>query len=176
MEYFFILGRNPTLSYAEIISYLKSHGIAYTVSLFKKNFLVLSVGDGIKFNIQEFGGVMKIGTANAFNSRKKLDDFVKDYFMDSGKFTFTILGDNPEEETFEIEEKLMKKFRSEKIKAQVRHSRDDLKLQGGDTGILSRADVEFFYQVEEGKIYFGKVDQDYSYEEATHDILENLVC
>lgn len=165
MEYFFILGRNPTLSYAEIISYLKSHGVAYTVSLFKKNFLVLSVGEGIKFNVQDFGGVMKIGVANSFNSRKKLDEFVKEYFMNSSKFTFSIIGENEEEENFEIEEKLMKKFRSEKIKAQVRHNRAGLKLQDGERAILSNADVEFFYQIEEGKIYFGMVEQDYSYEE-----------
>lgn len=165
MEYFFILGRNPMLSYAEVISYLKSHGIAYTVSLLKKNFLVLSVGEGIKFNVQDFGGVMKIGVANAFNSRKKLDEFIGDYFMNSSKFKFSIIGENDEEENFEIEDKLMAKFKNEKIKAQVKHSRSELKMQDGENAILSNADVEFFYQIEEGKIYFGMVEQNYSYEE-----------
>jgi tRNA G10 N-methylase Trm11 len=165
MEYFFILGRNPTLSYAEILSYLKSHGIAYSVVFFKKNFLVMSVGEGIKLNIQEFGGVMKIGKANIFDSEKNLDVFVKDYFMDLGKFSFSVLGDNSEEYTEEMEQKLMKKFRSEKIKAQVRHSRASMKLQEGDEVTIPNSDVEFFYQVEENKIYFGRVDQEYSYEE-----------
>lgn len=165
MEYFFILGRNPTLSYAEVLSYLKSHGIAYSVALFKKNFLVISVGPGINFNVQDFGGIMKIGKASIFNEEKELDTFIENYFMEMGKFTFSIIGDNDEEKDFEIEEKLIKKFRSEKIKAQVRHNRAGLKLQDGEMGLLSNADVEFFYQIEENKIYFGRIEQDYSYEE-----------
>lgn len=165
MEYFFILGRNPTLSYAEVVSYLKSHGIAYNVLLFKKNFLVISMGDGIKLNVQDFGGVMKLGRANVFDTEKELDKFIENYFMDIGKFTFSIIGDNDEDNEFEVEDKLMKKFKSEKIKAQVRHNRAALKLQDGDLGLLSNADVEFFYQVEESKIYFGRIEQDYSYSE-----------
>lgn len=125
----------------------------------------MSIGDGIKLNVQEFGGVMKIGEAKLFRSEKELDSFIKDYFMDLGKFSFSILGDNSEEYTEEIEQKLMKKFRNEKIKAQVRHSRASMKLQEGDEVTIPNSDVEFFYQVEEDKIYFGRVDQEYSYEE-----------
>lgn len=166
MEYFFVLGRNPTLSYAELISYLKSHGIAYEVRSFQQNFLLISVGEGIKFNIQDFGGILRIGQANKVKSPKELDKMINDYFMMENKFNYSLISNSDGETIAEIEEKLKEKFKREKIKAQVRHNNGGrIKMQEGEDFELSKSDVEFFLYEDGKEMYFGMIDQKYSYKE-----------
>lgn len=166
MEYFFVFGRNPTLSYAELISYLKSHGIAYKILSFKQNFLVLSVGEGIKFNVQDFGGVLRIGKANKVKNQKELDKLIIDYFMMSEKFSYSVISNADQEIISDIEDKLQEKFKKEKLKAQVRHGNaGKIKMQEGEDFEMSKSDVEFFYYEDEKDKYFGGIDQKYSYKD-----------
>jgi tRNA G10 N-methylase Trm11 len=165
MEYFFLLGRNPVLSYAEIISYLKSHGIAYEIVSFEKNYLIIKVADVIKFNIQDFGGVLKIAKANQIKTDKDLKSYIENYFAPERKFNYTVIGNGDEEIVAEIEEMLKQKFKEEKLKAQVRHSHSKIKMQEGEDFEFTYADVEFFYYNNQKTVYFGLIEQNYSYKE-----------
>jgi len=165
MEYFFLFGRNPTLSYAEVISYLKSHGIAYEIISFDNNYLIISVADAIKFDVQEFGGVLKIGKANRVKTNKDIQIQVDNYFASERKFNYTVIGNGEEEIVAEIEEMLKEKFKLEKLKAQVRHSQGRIKMQEGEDFEFTHADVEFFYYNNQKAIYFGLVEQNYSYKD-----------
>jgi len=165
MEYFFLFGRNPILSYAEIISYLKSHGIAYEIVSFDKNYLIISVAEWIKFDIQNFGGVLKIGKSIKIKTNKDLTKYLDDYFAPERKFDYAVIGNADEEIVSEIEGMLKDKFRAEKLKAQVRHSQDRIKMQEGDRFEVPNADVEFFYYETEKETYFGLIEQNYSYKE-----------
>lgn len=165
MEYFFLLGRNPIISYTEIVSYLKSHGIAYEVVSFENNYLILSVAEIIKFDIQNFGGVLKIGKANKMKKGKEIEKYLDSYFAPERKFDYAVIGNGNEEIVAEIEDILKEKFRKEKLKAQVKHSQDRIKMQEGDRFEVPNADVEFFYYETEKETYFGLIEQNYSYKE-----------
>ncbi len=161
MEYFFVLGRNPQLSYAEITSYLESHGTKYEVLLAESNYLMLSFEKEPVLQIQEFGGVIKLGRILYTGNDDNFGKFLEDYIMELDKFSFCVSGTDTEE----LEEALMDKFKGERIKAQVRHGRNRMQLQKGESILMPNADVEFFFYKLKGKLYFGRVDQDYSYTE-----------
>lgn len=165
MEYFFVLGRNPQLSYAEIVSFLVGNGIEYEITSFEQNFLILSVKEEIKFDIQNFGGVLKIGKANLIKNTKDLDKKIEDYFALERKFNYTIIGNADDEKIEYIEDALKQKFRKEKLKAQVKHSSHLIKMQDGEDFEIVKADVEFFFYKFGIKSFFGLVDQSYSYKE-----------
>jgi tRNA G10 N-methylase Trm11 len=165
MEYFFVLGRNPALSYAEVISYLKSHDISYSISSFENNFLIVSVKDDVKINVQDFGGVLKIGKATLVKTDKDLDGQIENYFALERKFNYSVIGNGNDEKVDYIEESLKQKFKKEKLKAQVKHSSDVIKTQDGDYFEFIKSDVEFFFFEDNNGSFFGLVDQSYSYKE-----------
>lgn len=65
MQYFFILGRQPYLSAAEIRAKLKQSGISFKETAFEPDFLILEIADKDKFNADklafELAGTIKIG-------------------------------------------------------------------------------------------------------------------
>lgn len=161
MEYFFILGRNPQLSYAEACSYLESHDIKFTTILFEQNFLIISTEAELKLDVQDLGGTMKFGKIMFSGKPKDFEKYFDGYFMPEEKFTFSVVGNLIDE----TEETLMAKFKKEKLKAQVRHSHTRLKLQDGENFDISNADAQFFCYEIEKKIYFGRVEQEYSHKD-----------
>lgn len=162
MKYFFILGRNPELSLAEIYCYFESRSIKFETLLVKKNFLVLNFEKDLELDIQDFGGIIKLGKVLFHEKENKFNKYLNDYIVDLDKFSFCVTGNFSED----VEEALMEKFKSERVKAQVRHGRSKLKLQKGDYVLMPNADIEFFFFKEDDKtIFFGKVDQDYSHQE-----------
>jgi len=165
MEYFFILGRNPQLSYAEIVSFLVGHRISYKVVSFEQNFLILSTEEELKLDIQRFGGVLKIGKANLIKNAKDLDKHIEDYFALERKFTYSVIGNEEDEKVEYVEDALKQKFKKEKLKAQVKHSSDVIKMQEGEDFEFIKADVEFFLYRFGIKSFFGIVEQSYSYKE-----------
>lgn len=163
MEYFFLLGRNPILSYAEIVSYLKKEDIFYSIALLEQNYLILDIGEEIELNIQEFGGVLKIGKARIIKNEEEINSYLESYFSNKRKFSYSLLGNGNEEINLEIREILKKKFRKEKLKAQIKTSLNRIKLQDGENFEMPHADVEFFYCETPKKRYIGIVEQNYSY-------------
>jgi len=81
--------------------------------------------------------------------------------MELDKFSFCVTGNDSDD----LEEALMDKFKSEGIKAQVKHGRNRMLLQKGEYVLMPNSDVEFFFYNIEGRLFFGRVDQDYSYTE-----------
>ena len=61
METCFILGRNPKLSKQEVFSFLEARERKYQETLFENNLLIIETPKNEKFNIQEFGGILKLG-------------------------------------------------------------------------------------------------------------------
>ncbi len=158
MEYFFILGRNPELSRAEIFSYFECRGIDFKQILYKENFIVLSFEKDIKLDIQEFGGVLRLGKilfkGNLGNFKRFLE---KEEVVPADKFKWSLFGNFPD-----VEDWLIDKFKKERKKAMIRRGSKGIKNQGGEFLPLGNAEFQLFcfFQTE---ILFGLVEQDYDY-------------
>ena len=57
-KYIFVLGRNPGLSYAELISYFKNFGIKYKLEYYKEKIAVFLLNTEV--DISRLGGTVKI--------------------------------------------------------------------------------------------------------------------
>lgn len=159
MEYFFVFGRNPALSYAEFVAYTLSRDIKFTQILFEKNFFIASFEEDPNFNIQDFGGVIKLGRIQYKGDMANFEIFLaEDELIESDKFTYSSMG-------YFLEDLLSAKFKREKRKAMLKRGRRQLGLQNDETILIPNADVEFFGYDLEGKIYFGTIEQDYSFAE-----------
>ncbi len=157
MKHFFILGRNPLLSKAELLSYLESKKIISKEIFFEKNFLVLDCE--ADFVVQDFGGIVKLGKIEFEGAVCDFEGYLDgSELVDENKFSYCIIG-NVEEDIFQ------KKFKSQKQKAIIKRGRKSLKLQDGDSVLVPNAEFEFFAFEFKEKIYFGKVTEDYSFEE-----------
>jgi len=159
MEYFFILGRNPELSKAEILAYLRARNRTHKEILFEKNYLILEVNENEKIDIQEFGGIMKLGQIEFKGTEAELQKyFTKNELIPSDKFSYATFG-NQDTET------LKEKFKSERKKAILKHGRKQIQFQDGKKTNLANAEFNIFYHENKGTIYFGKTSQEYDYTE-----------
>lgn len=159
MKYFLILGRNPELSYAEIISVLQRNQIGHITLLFQKNFLIMDI-DGKFPDIQEFGGIIKGGEVQFNGDDDGFNDYLQAWEPAENKFRFSVAGNY----VGEVQDVLMKKFEQDGIRAQIKRTRKNLSLQGGDSVELAKADKEFFFfKTEKDFIYFGEATEAYSY-------------
>lgn len=72
-SYFFILGRNPALSFAEIISVLKKNSVSYAIRYVSREVLVVTTGTSLEVNnyIDKLGGTVKIGKIVSEVSKEK---------------------------------------------------------------------------------------------------------
>jgi tRNA G10 N-methylase Trm11 len=160
MKYAFTLGRNPELSYAEIISFLQSRNISFEKFYMERNVLILEFSQDPELNIQEFGGVLKIGKIDFEGTEKEFSKFLKkEDLFDSDKFSYSVISN------FELESLLSEKFKKERRKAFIKRGRKKLKLQDKTEILIPNADIEFLGLAFKDKIIFGELDQDYSYAE-----------
>jgi len=158
MKSFFIFGRNPELSRAELYSYFKGNSIGYKELVFHRNYAIVE-SDEFKLNIQDFGGIMKAGRISFSGSFEGFYDFLKGHeLVDAEKFTYAIFGNTDDE-------LLVEKFRTDKKRAIIRRGRKNLQLQKGRYVSLPKAEIEFFMHEEDDDFYFGAIEQDYSYEQ-----------
>jgi tRNA G10 N-methylase Trm11 len=159
MEYFFILGRNPELSRAELCLYLEARGIDVEELFFEGNLLVLNLKRNFEFQISHFGGVISLGKLEKFNKEKDLIEFLsKNEFVEMDKFTYSVFG-NIDSSVFSD------KFKKERKKAQIRNSGKRLKFQSGEQFIMPNSDVGIFAQKIGSNIYLGLVEQSFSSKE-----------
>jgi tRNA G10 N-methylase Trm11 len=156
MKWFFILGRNPALSREEIFAYLLARSRKYNEVFFDGNLLVIETAEGEKFDIQEFGGVLKLGELIFEGEESEFKNFVLgNEIVPADKFTYTVFGNLG----FEI---LKEKFKGSRKKAILKHGRNQMELEGGKKINLSiNSDFSIFLYGFEGKIYFGLSNQDY---------------
>ena len=162
VKYFFILGRNPELSKAELYFYLEARKIQFEEIVQEETILILNFKEETKFDIQDFGGILKIGKIEFEGDLEEFEKFIKkNELVEKDKFTYSIIGNG--EEGY-----LTQKFKDERRKAVIRHGRKGIKMEGGrDITIIPNAEFEFFFHEPKSykKILFGLVKQDYSYKE-----------
>lgn len=169
MKQFFVLGRNPILSKAEILSYLEAQEIKSRELLFEDNYLILEYEDPkYILNIQELGGVIKSGKI-LFEAKnhKQLRGYLEDFegeIAPSEKFTFGLYGQNHDEEDL-----IKQSFKEQGKIAMLKHGRTNIKFENMEMASLPNAEFNFFMHrdtsIENGVINFGVVDQDYDYEQ-----------
>lgn len=154
MEQFFILGRNPELSRAEVFAYLEARNANYRQVLFSNNYLIVDT-DFIDWDIQNFGGLLMLGKINFKGTLTDFNKFVdKGDVIPSDKFTYSIYGNMGEEQ-------LIDKFKKERRKAVIRHGKP-LNLQTGDIAEVKSADYNVF-MLQTTQVFFGLADQVYSH-------------
>ena len=155
MKTFFILGRNPELSKAEISEFLRARDRNYKEILFENNLLIIDT-DNREFDIQEFGGVMWLGNITFEGSSEEFEKYVdQNEIVPADKFSYSVIG-NQEEEI------LKEKFKKEKKRASVKHGRHQIQFQDGTKDKLAKADFLIIYHEHNKTIYFGTATQNYS--------------
>ena len=156
METAFILGRNPELSRQEVFSFLKARDRKFKEVLFEDNILMIETPEDEKFDIQEFGGILKLGKIKFKGNEKEFIEFLKeDQLIEEDKFTYAIFGN--------LDAEILKdKFKEEKRKAILKQGRRQLKVQEGTRLSLPKADIFFFIHEYKNKIYFGTLAQNFN--------------
>lgn len=155
MKYFFILGRNPDLSRAEVIEYLKARGRTHNEVFFDGQILVVETNEGEKFDIQEFGGVMFLGEVEFEGDENGFMKYVEnEEIIPADKFSYGVFGN--------LDTEIMRNtFKSRKKKASLKHSGKQIKFQDGEKSEIPNADFYLLYTENNGVDYFGRVNQIY---------------
>jgi tRNA G10 N-methylase Trm11 len=166
-----MLGRNPELSIAEILSYLEKQGMEVINVLEKGNSLIVSIANKLdtKKVIEELGGTIALGEVLIKGSKPEIFKFLDKneiYFEEPLKFDYSVL-DFVDEEVFDdILQKIKDKFRAEKLKAFYRSSIGSLGLQekgrvlGSPSKLKSRDQVYFISKISKD-IFFGRITSVY---------------
>ncbi len=131
-DYIFILGRNPELSLAEIISYFKSSDIVYELKSKGVDVVVFLLDENkVDFNkmINSLGGTLKIGEVISEND---FDDLIPYEGADS-KLKYCISSYGDDYLLLDFKKYLKKWFKSQKIKAVHKKSNVE-KLTPRDVG------------------------------------------
>lgn len=153
---FFILGRNPELSRAEVTEFLKVRKRKFKEIYFENNILILETPNDEKFDIQEFGGVIWTGKIVFEDEKNKLKDFLQDNeIIPDDKFSYSVFGDNNPEI-------IKQSFKNKKKKATIKTAGRQLKLQSNNKIILSKTDYYLLYLELENKVYLGISTQEYN--------------
>jgi tRNA G10 N-methylase Trm11 len=154
-QIFFILGRNPKLSYHEIIEFLKTRNRNFTETLFQENILILQVPKDEQININELGGTLHIGEITFYNNEEKLKNFIsQNEIIPADKFSFATHGN--------LDPQIIKeKFKSMRKKASHKHGKKLLKLQNGNKLENPKANFHILFHKEENKILLGIATQSY---------------
>jgi tRNA G10 N-methylase Trm11 len=155
MKHFFILGRNPELSRAELYLYLESRKNSFKEVFFEENLLIVDIKDKILLDVQKFGGILGLGGLREFITQKELIEFLeKNEFIELDKFNYSVMGNI---DSFVFSEK----FKREKKKAQIRNFGKKLRFQSGESFFRPHVDVEILAQRVGSKIYLGFVEQNF---------------
>jgi len=115
-EYIFVLGREPELSFLEVISFFKSRNIIYKIVEYKNDIIIFLLNKELDFDeiIKKLGGVIKI--AEIFSeykydgSENKLNYGISVYKGNASK----------------LNNLLSREFKKEKVKAMIRKSREKI--------------------------------------------------
>lgn len=128
-EYLFIFGRDPKLSFLELMSYFKSHGIEYEIIKHEKEVCVILLSEKLDFGkiLNDLGGTVKIGEV--------FEEYI--YKGSKNKLNFGISVYKGKDILTEI---LKKEYKKEKVKAMLRKPRDKVFMP---SEILSKNLIEF---------------------------------
>ena len=111
-KYIFILGRDPKLSYAELISYFETFHIKSQLDYFENNVAIFSL-DKFSIDISKLGGTVKVAEVIIEKDLKDIDF----YLGNKNKITYAISKYNNKKLLNKFEDYLSEWFKSQKIKA-----------------------------------------------------------
>ncbi len=118
-KYIFVFGRDPKLSYAELISYFKTLEIKYELEYFEGQVAVFSLNKLIEIN--DLGGTVKIAEVILENKIKNIDF----YLGSKNRVNYGISYYNRAYLLEEFEDVLKSWFKKEKIKAMRKKSKEN---------------------------------------------------
>jgi tRNA G10 N-methylase Trm11 len=155
MKYLFILGRNPELSIAEIISYLEKEGIKIKNHQVVDNSLLIEIEKELeKGAINKLGGTISLGIVLSKVEQKELDK-LNIYIGTSNKLNYVIWNFSKDNSYNKISDYLKKRFREEELKATHKNLTGSLELQDGKQVRISSGLIDEEYFVFED--LFGKI-------------------
>ncbi|MEA3414444.1 MAG: DNA methyltransferase [Nanoarchaeota archaeon] len=178
MKYLFILGRNIELSQQEIHSYLNRKNNKILSETLDKNALFINLENKIpQETIKELGGILRIGEIIAYsnNITKELEKF-QIYNGESNKLNYVIWDFS--KNYSEVEDYIKQRFKSEKLKATIKHLTDKIDSQNKEEFYMPSSKLlneEYFIFQENGTDYFGKIIQQPNYEEIKKRDMEKPV-
>jgi tRNA G10 N-methylase Trm11 len=164
MKYFFLLGRNPELSVAEVLSYFESHGNAIEDFEVINNGMLFEVKKEFMGSANDFGGVIAMGKVLAYGNPdeivSKLDEIML-YEGTENKFNYVVYDYGEEEVVDVVRDYLKDRFREEKIKASEKNLSGSMTLQSGEKVATLESPLvseQFFVFSDSKEIdYFGKI-------------------
>jgi len=181
MKYFFVLGRNPILSKAEIFSYFEKENISLKESSLKSNGLVVDVDKevNLKEMMRELGGTIAVGKVLFSGNIENLKKEIKNkpiYFGRENKVIYSLLDYAREEISSEVLDAMKDNFSKERLKARYKGVSGTIKMQTGEVTqgspekIMLR-DMNYFL-FEDNKLNFGYLEESYDSAEAEKKDME----
>lgn len=178
MRYFFVLGRNPLLSEAEILSYLEREEIGVGNSELISNGLLIESRKelNVKKIISELGGTIAIGRVLFSGKAEELIKEIKNkpiYRGRENKVIYSVLNYSDEGIFSSVLDAIKENFRNERLKARYKGVSGTIKLQsreivhGSPEKILLR-DMNYFLFSDKnnGEVSFGYLEESYDSAEA----------
>ncbi|MFH1365292.1 MAG: DNA methyltransferase [archaeon] len=154
MQYFFVLGRNPELSLAEIFSYANREENSVLSFFQNQNSAIIEFKKSLQQNaISKLGGVISIGEILA---EGKLNEILQQlekkeiYVGVKNNFSYTLLNFSNESSLEKISEYMKKRFKAEKLKASEKKE---------------KGEMQYFLTENKGCFYFGKITEKCDYSE-----------
>ena len=184
MKYFFVLGRNPILSKAEIFSYFEKENISLKESSIKLNGLLVEVDRelGFKEMMDELGGTIAIGKVLFSESVENLKKEIENkpiYFGRENKVVYSLLDYASEEDLSEILDAMKSNFSKERLKARYKGVSGTIKMQTGEIAhgspekiMLRDMNYFLFSDKKSGKLSFGYLEESYDSAEAEKKDME----
>lgn len=171
MKYLFILGRNPELSIAEVLAFLKRKNITISNKEIHKNSMLVDISTNLSENsIDYLGGILAIGKILT----DKIQDLDKEDLYSETKNKFNYVVWDFSEKTEEFSDYLKKRFKEEKLKATEKRFGSFIKLQNGKNvpNISSKTVSQQFFAFNQ---FFGKIIQTCEYEKLEKRDMEKPV-
>ena len=170
MKYFFILGRNVSLSVAEILSYFSEKENKIEIHSQKENIIILEFSRKINSNIvNELGGTIAFGEILAEGTKSSIIKQIEKTFIYNGKknnITYSLIDYSSIEIKERISSYLKDRFKAEKLKASEKKTAKTMKLQDDSEipNISSRNIIDENYMVyeKENEVLLGKVLEFYN--------------
>ncbi len=155
MKYLFILGRNPELSVAEILSYFekeKNKILSYEV---EKNAMLVDFEEPIEIGlIQRLGGTISIGKILCKDDLKELEKIMI-YSGTANKLNYVLWNFSNKKDYEKVSMYLKKRFKEERLKATEKKLTAELDLQGGEKTRIASGNIDEEYFIFNDS--FGKI-------------------
>ncbi len=175
MKYLFILGRNPLLSKAEILSYFEREGIELVNSSIKLNGLLIETSNelNLKKMLEGLGGTIAAGKvlfSGNIDFLKKEIEKKPIYFGRENKVVYSMLNFSKEDIFSEMADAVKINFRNERLKARYKGVGGTIKMQSGEIARGSPEKIMLrdrnYFVFGDKEISFGLLEESYNSEEA----------